>query len=78
MIPNTTESGGATSGQGCPLTPARVGVLQHAVHALIFIFENTRATRIRQLNPEVTNPQWIALLATRLRGVRGVYAPARR
>ncbi|MFI5794244.1 DUF1049 domain-containing protein [Streptomyces sp. NPDC051677] len=50
------------------LTPARIAVLVLAVLALIFIFENTRATKIRLLIPEVTMPLWAALLATGIVG----------
>ncbi|MET7473372.1 DUF1049 domain-containing protein [Streptomyces sp. NPDC005648] len=65
MNPKTSEHGtksGSRSGQ--VFTPGRVTVLLLAVLALIFIFENTRATRIRLLIPEVTTPLWMALLAT--------------
>ncbi|MFD3836535.1 LapA family protein [Streptomyces sp. NPDC058642] len=79
MSPKTSESGGATSGRGSPVTPARVVVLLLAVLALIFIFENTRATRIRLLIPEVTMPLWMALLATGVIGALcGAYFMKRR
>lgn len=49
------------------------------VLALIFIFENTRDTRIRLLVPEVTMPLWTALLATGLIGALcGAYFMGRR
>ncbi len=61
------------------MTPARVVVLLLAVLALSFIFENTRATRIRLLVPEVTMPLWTALLATGLIGALcGAYFVKRR
>ena len=65
MSPKTSESGGKAGGKGrAVMTPTRVIVLLLAVLALIFIFENTGATRIRILIPEVTMPLWMALLAT--------------
>ncbi|NEA66832.1 DUF1049 domain-containing protein [Streptomyces sp. SID12488] len=61
------------------LTPARVAVGALAVLALIFIFENTRATRIRLLIPEVTMPLWMALLGTAVIGALcGAYFMRRR
>jgi len=45
------------------VTPGRVAVLVLAVLALVFIFQNTRHTRIRLLIPEVTMPLSTALLA---------------
>lgn len=45
------------------MTPGRVAVLVLAVLALVFIFQNTRHTRIRLLIPEVTMPLSTALLA---------------
>lgn len=64
MSPKTSETGGKADGKGDAPAPARVTVLALAVLALIFIFGNTRATRIRLLVPEVTTPLWTALLAT--------------
>ncbi len=50
-----------------------------AVLTLIFIFGNTRQTRIRLLIPEVTMPLWLALLFTLAIGALcGVYAARRR
>ncbi|CAM5248103.1 hypothetical protein SALBM135S_02424 [Streptomyces alboniger] len=46
----------------------RVVVALVAVLTLVFIFENTRSTKIRLLIPEVTMPLWTALLATGLLG----------
>jgi uncharacterized integral membrane protein len=61
------------------MTPARVVVVLLAVLALIFIFENTRDTKIRLLIPEVTLPLWMALLATGLIGALcGAYFMRRR
>jgi len=80
MSPKTTERV-TTSGDAwrAALTPGRVVVLLLAVLALIFIFENTRATKIRLLIPEVTVPLWTALLATALIGLLcGAYFMRRR
>lgn len=68
MSPKTTESAGGTAWRERALTPARITVLLLAVLALIFIFENTRATKIRLLIPEVTMPLWMALLGTAVIG----------
>ncbi|MFI8067326.1 LapA family protein [Streptomyces sp. NPDC086033] len=74
-----TSAGGTTKGRSEAMTPARVVVLLLAVLALTFIFENTRATRIRLLVPEVTMPLWTALLATGLIGALcGAYFVKRR
>ncbi|MEV7073884.1 DUF1049 domain-containing protein [Streptomyces sp. NPDC091972] len=79
MSPKTSESGGTTSNTGGAAAPARLVVLLLAVVALIFVFENTRATRIRLLGPEVTVPLWTALLATGLIGALcGAYVVKRR
>ncbi|MEU8650621.1 DUF1049 domain-containing protein [Streptomyces sp. NPDC048737] len=85
MSPKTSESGGKTSGTGggtggAP-APTRITVLAFALLALIFIFENTGATRIRLLVPEatVTVPLWTAMLATGAVGALcGAYAVRRR
>ncbi|MET9891066.1 DUF1049 domain-containing protein [Streptomyces sp. NPDC006465] len=82
MSPKTSESvgasGGKVPGEGL-LTPVRVTVALLAVLALIFVFENTRSTKIRLLVPEVTMPLWMALLATGLIGALcGAYAMRRR
>jgi uncharacterized integral membrane protein len=80
MSPKTTERV-TTSGGGwrAALTPGRVAVLLLAVLALIFIFENTRSTKIRLLIPEVSVPLWTALLATALIGsLCGAYFMRRR
>ncbi|WP_328779462.1 LapA family protein [Streptomyces canus] len=74
-----TSAGGTTKARSEAVTPARVVVLLLAVLALTFIFENTRATRIRLLVPEVTMPLWTALLATGLIGALcGAYFMKRR
>ncbi|WP_203691019.1 DUF1049 domain-containing protein [Streptomyces sp. SID12488] len=87
MSPKTSESrgdagggtAGGTGGARGVLTPARVAVGALAVLALIFIFENTRATRIRLLIPEVTMPLWMALLGTAVIGALcGAYFMRRR
>lgn len=78
MSPKTAESGTTKSRSGAA-TPARLAVLLLAALALTFVFENTRATRIRLLVPEVTMPLWTALLATGLIGALcGAYAMRRR
>ncbi|MER5199025.1 LapA family protein [Streptomyces sp. NPDC002755] len=59
MSPKTSESGRRNEA----LTPGRIVVLALAVLTLIFIFQNTRPTKIRLLIPEVTVPLWTALLA---------------
>ncbi|MDX2545600.1 LapA family protein [Streptomyces sp. WI04-05B] len=83
MSPKTFESGGSAGGRASGarglLTPARVAVGALALLALIFIFENTRATRIRLLIPEVTMPLWMALLGTAVIGALcGAYFMRRR
>lgn len=79
MSPKTSESGGRTGRRENALTPARITVLVLAVLALIFIFENTRATKIRLLVPEVTMPLWMALLGTAVIGALcGAYFMKRR
>lgn len=61
------------------MTPARISVLLLAVIALIFIFENTRSTKIRLLIPEVTMPLWMVLLGTAIIGALcGAYFMKRR
>ncbi|MFJ8781065.1 LapA family protein [Streptomyces sp. NPDC102476] len=78
MSPKTSADG-TTKGRSGAMTPARAVVLLLAVLALTFIFENTRATRIRLLVPEVTMPLWTALLATGLIGALcGAYFVKRR
>ncbi|MEU9786299.1 LapA family protein [Streptomyces phaeochromogenes] len=81
MSPKTSESsgGGRKAGGGNLMTPGRVSVIALAVLALIFIFENTRATKIRLLIPEVTMPLWMALLGTAVIGALcGAYFMKRR
>ncbi|WP_328552573.1 LapA family protein [Streptomyces sp. NBC_00358] len=82
MSRKTSKSADPSGGKGTregPMTPARIAVLVLAALGLIFIFENTRSTRIRLLIPEVTMPLWVALLATGLIGaVCGAYAMGRR
>ncbi|MEW2166911.1 LapA family protein [Streptomyces sp. NPDC007084] len=81
MSPKTTRSaptGGKSPREGL-VTPGRVVVAVLGVLALVFVFENTRSTRIRLLVPEVTMPLWMALLATGLIGALcGAYAMRRR
>ncbi|MCX4978624.1 MULTISPECIES: DUF1049 domain-containing protein [unclassified Streptomyces] len=81
MSPKTSESAGAGGGKsrGGLLTPTRVSVVALALLALIFIFENTRSTKIRLLIPEVTMPLWMALLGTAVIGALcGAYFMKRR
>lgn len=81
MSPKTTESApsGGKSRLAGQVTPGRIVVAVLGVLALIFIFENTRSTRIRLIVPEVTMPLWVALLATGLIGALcGAYAMRRR
>ncbi|MEU0785607.1 LapA family protein [Streptomyces sp. NPDC006173] len=81
MSRKTTKSaptGGKSPREGL-MTPARIVVAALGVLALIFIFENTRSTRIRLIVPEVTMPLWVALLATGLIGALcGAFAMRRR
>ncbi|MEV7344506.1 LapA family protein [Streptomyces sp. NPDC093544] len=81
MSPKTSESAGAGGGKSRSglVTPTRVSVVALALLALIFIFENTRSTRIRLLIPEVTMPLWMALLGTAVIGALcGAYFMRRR
>ncbi|MEU0676560.1 LapA family protein [Streptomyces sp. NPDC006172] len=79
MSAKTSESDGKTGGKDTGATPARITVLALAVLAVVFVFENTGATRIRLLVPEVTMPLWTALLATGVIGALcGAYAVRRR
>ncbi len=59
-------------------TPGRITVAAVALLTLIFIFENTRQTRIRLLVPEVTMPLWLALLGPAVIGALCGYYFARR
>ncbi|MGW6022369.1 DUF1049 domain-containing protein [Streptomyces sp. NPDC055099] len=71
--------GGSGGGGGGVMTPGRIAVLAIAVLTLVFIFENTRHTKIRLLIPEVTMPLWVALLGTGLIGALcGAYFMRRR
>ncbi|MFD9390765.1 DUF1049 domain-containing protein [Streptomyces sp. NPDC060000] len=62
MSPKTSKAS-KRGGRGGAMTPGRIAVLVLAALSLIFIFENTRPTKIRLLIPEVTVPLWTALLA---------------
>ena len=83
MSPSTSTGGSKKSssdgGVRGAMTPARVAVAAIALLALVFIFENTRNTKIRLLIPEVTMPLWMALLGTGLIGALcGAYFMRRR
>jgi uncharacterized integral membrane protein len=81
MSPKTSASGsgGGRTGARSLLTASRISVVVPAVLALIFIFENTRHTKIRLLIPEVTMPLWTALLGTAVIGALcGAYFTKRR
>ncbi|WP_200303135.1 LapA family protein [Streptomyces adelaidensis] len=83
MSPKKTASDSARGRRGGRwgdvVTPARVVVGVLAVLGLVFIFENTRNTKIRLLIPEVTMPLWMALLGTGVIGALcGVYFMRRR
>ncbi|GGV05092.1 hypothetical protein GCM10010245_10750 [Streptomyces spectabilis] len=61
------------------MTPGRITVAVIALLTLVFIFENTRSTKIRLLIPEVTMPLWMALFGTAVLGaVCGAYFVRRR
>ncbi|MFC8124958.1 DUF1049 domain-containing protein [Streptomyces sp. NPDC057302] len=78
----STSSGGSKGGSGGgrgALTPGRIAVAALAVLTLVFIFENTRSTKIRLLIPEVTVPLWMALFGTAVIGALcGAYYMRRR
>jgi uncharacterized integral membrane protein len=58
--------------------PRLIGALVLVVIILIFIFENTRKTKIRFLVPEVTAPLWVALIAASAVGAAAGVLVARR
>jgi uncharacterized integral membrane protein len=61
------------------VTPRGIAVLVLAALLLIFVFENTRHTRIRLLIPLVTMPLWLALLGSGVIGALcGALAMSRR
>ncbi|MEU3737464.1 MULTISPECIES: hypothetical protein [unclassified Streptomyces] len=80
MSPSSSTGGSkGGSGGGGVMTPGRIAVFVVAVLTLVFIFENTRHTKIRLLIPEVTMPLWVALLGTGLIGALcGAYFMRRR
>lgn len=84
MSPSTSTGDSKKSGSGGggirgAMTPGRAAVIALAVLGLVFIFENTRHTKIRLLIPEVTMPLWVALLGTGLIGALcGAYFMRRR
>ena len=49
-------------------TPARIGSVLLAALTLLFVFENTRRTRIRLIGPVLQMPLWAALFGTALAG----------
>ncbi|MEI5097631.1 LapA family protein [Streptomyces sp. PmtG] len=77
MSPTSSTGGSkppAKGGFGELMTPGRITVAVIALLTLIFIFENTRSTKIRLLIPEVTMPLWMALFGTAVIGaVCGAY-----
>ncbi|MFI5860473.1 DUF1049 domain-containing protein [Streptomyces sp. NPDC051546] len=76
MSSPTSKSRGKGRGQ---ITPGRAGIAALAVLTLVFIFENTRPTKIRLLIPQVTMPLYVALLiAAVLGGLCGAYLARRR
>ncbi|MGW0822646.1 DUF1049 domain-containing protein [Streptomyces sp. NPDC002845] len=65
--------------RGGVVMPGRIAVAVIVVLALVFIFENTRHTKIRLLIPEVIMPLWPALLGMGVIGaVCGAYFTKRR
>ncbi|MGW7269687.1 DUF1049 domain-containing protein [Streptomyces sp. NPDC054864] len=81
MSPSSSRGGaqGGSGGRGGVMTPGRIAILVIAALTLVFIFENTRHTKIRLLIPEVTMPLWVALLGTGLIGALcGAYFMRRR
>lgn len=76
MSSHTSKSRGKGRGR---ITPGRAGIVALAVLTLVFIFENTRPTKIRLLIPQVTMPLYVALLiAAVLGGLCGAYFARRR
>ncbi|MCI3933958.1 MULTISPECIES: LapA family protein [unclassified Streptomyces] len=79
----SSSTGGSKSpskgGAAGLMTPGRITVAVIALLTLVFIFENTRSTKIRLLIPEVTMPLWMALFGTAVIGaVCGAYFVRRR
>ncbi|MER7177314.1 MULTISPECIES: DUF1049 domain-containing protein [Streptomyces] len=78
MSSNNSKSGSGGKAKGL-MTPGRLTVAAIGILGLIFIFENTRSTKIRLLIPEVTMPLWMALLLTGVIGALcGAYLIRRR
>lgn len=76
MSSHTSKNRGKGRGS---ITQGRAGIAALAVLTLVFIFENTRPTKIRLLIPQVTMPLYVALLiAAVLGGVCGAYLARRR
>ncbi|MFG3258534.1 DUF1049 domain-containing protein [Streptomyces sp. NPDC048172] len=61
MSPKTSGTR-SRGGSGRLMTTGRITLGVIVVLAIVFIFENTRQTKIRLLIPEVTMPLWMALL----------------
>jgi uncharacterized integral membrane protein len=55
-----------------------IGALLLVVVVLVFIFENTRRTKIRFLVPQVSSPLWVALIASAAVGAAAGALLARR
>ncbi|MFE5141128.1 DUF1049 domain-containing protein [Streptomyces fagopyri] len=76
--PDASATSGAKSRAGL-MTPGRTTVMALVLLAMVFVFENTRSTKIRLLIPEVTTPLWMALLGTGAIGALcGAYSTRRR
>jgi uncharacterized integral membrane protein len=70
MVSQTSGRGGAVREF---FTPGRIVVLIIVAVTLIFVFQNTRETRIQLLLAEVTMPLWVALFGTLLVGIGSGY-----
>jgi len=64
--------------EGSPLSPKAIAAMVLVAVVVIFIFENTKKTKIRFLIPEVTAPLWTALLGAAALGVIAGWLLARR
>ncbi|MET7285393.1 DUF1049 domain-containing protein [Streptomyces sp. NPDC005573] len=71
MSPKTPDSAAAEGAKGGLMKTARASVLALAALVMVFVSENTGATRIRILGSAVTMPLWTALLASGVLGALG-------